>query len=188
MILVCVALEAELPEFRLNGYTVLYTGVGKVQAAAKLAYELGSPSRHPRYTEVWNYGTAGGLNPLVAGLVEIGTFVQRDMCAEPQAPRGTIPFSDPVVGDLKTHAPIMQVRCGTGDSFVMAPDPWFVKADVDCVDMEGWALAYVCKQHHIKFRSWKYISDMADEDAAESWAKNVQDGAEIFTEKVRNGV
>jgi adenosylhomocysteine nucleosidase len=74
----------------------------------------------------------------------------------------------------------MQVRCGTGDSFVMAPDPWFVTADIDCVDMEGWALAYVAQQFDIPFRSFKYISDMADENAAEEWANNVADGAGKF--------
>ena len=122
------------------------------------------------------------------GLNEIDTFVQRDMIAEPLVARGIIPFSNPTVGDLKTHAPTIQVRCGTGDSFVMAPDPWFEQQNIDCVDMEGWALAYVCKQHHMKFRSWKYISDMADENASADWTTNVANGAEIFTEKVRNGI
>jgi len=76
----------------------------------------------------------------------------------------------------------MQVRCGTGDSFVMKPDPWFVTADIDCVDMEGYALAYVAQQYSIPFRSFKYISDMADENAADEWANNVAAGAEQFLE------
>jgi adenosylhomocysteine nucleosidase len=104
------------------------------------------------------------------------------MMAEPQAPRGTVPFSDPVLGDISTASPVMQVRCGTGDSFVMAPDPWFVTADIDCVDMEGYALAYVAQEYNIPFRSFKYISDMADENAAQEWSKNVANGAERFLE------
>jgi len=185
MILLCVALEAELPHNKLpHASPVIYTGVGKVQAATALAQALCKASKPDL---IVNYGTAGGLHPLVKGMTEIGTFVQRDMIAEPQAPRGTIPFSKPTVGDIKTASPVSEVRCGTGDSFVMEPDPWFVKADIDCVDMEGWALAYVAKQYGIPFRSWKYISDMADENAAEEWAKNVADGADKFLE-VYNGI
>ena len=47
---------------------------------------------------------------------------------------------------------------------------------------------YVAQQYNIPFRAWKYISDMADENAAQEWEKNVADGAELFAEKVRNGV
>ena len=180
MILLCVALEAELPYNKLpHASPVIYTGVGKVQAATALAQALCKATKPDL---IVNYGTAGGLHPLVKGMTEIGTFVQRDMIAEPQAPRGTIPFSEPTVGDIKTAAPTMQVRCGTGDSFVMEPDPWFVKADIDCVDMEGLALAYVAQQYGIPFRSFKYISDMADENAAEEWANNIADGAGKFLE------
>jgi adenosylhomocysteine nucleosidase len=46
--------------------------------------------------------------------------------------------------------------------------------------MEGWALAYVAQQYNIPFRSWKYISDMADENAIKDWSTNVADGAELF--------
>ena len=185
MILLCVALEAELPHNKLpHASPVIYTGVGKVQAATALAQALCKATKPDL---IVNYGTAGGLHPLVKGMTEIGTFLQRDMIAEPQAPRGTIPFSEPTVGNIKTASPVSEVRCGTGDSFVMEPDPWFVKADIDCVDMEGWALAYVAKQYGIPFRSWKYISDMADENAADEWAKNIADGADEFLE-VYNGI
>jgi adenosylhomocysteine nucleosidase len=70
----------------------------------------------------------------------------------------------------------------------MEADPWFEQQNIDCVDMEGWALAYVAQQYSIKFRSFKYISDMADENAMEDWTTNIANGAELFTEKVRNGV
>jgi len=179
-ILLVVALEAELPYNKLPYAShVVYTGVGKVQAATALAKSLCKATKPDL---IINYGTAGGLNPMVTGLNEISAFVQRDFNAEPQAPRGTIPFSDPKVGDIKTNTSNAGVRCGTGDSFVMEADPWFTDADIDCVDMEGWALAYVAKTHGIPFRSFKYISDMADENAAEEWAKNVADGAEKFLE------
>lgn len=185
MITICVALEAELPESPGGEFQVLYTGVGKVQAATTLCKHLCHINKP---TEIWNYGTAGGLNPMVTGLNEVSAFVQRDMMAEPQAPRGSIPFTEPLLGDIKTQNKNAGVRCGTGDSFVMGSDPWFTDADIDCVDMEGWALAYVCQQYKIPFKSWKYISDMADENAMKDWSANVANGAEIFKEKVRNGI
>ena len=183
MITICVALEAELPVAPKGDFTILYTGVGKVQAATALAKHL---CQFHKPDEIWNYGTAGGLNPLVGGLNEIDIFIQRDMIAEPQAPRGSIPFTEPLLGEIQTSK--QGIRCGTGDSFVMAADPWFEQQNIDCVDMEGWALAYVAQQYNIPFRSFKYISDMADENAMEDWTTNVANGAEIFTEKVRNGV
>ena len=180
MITLCVALQAELPE-PPNGFNIVYTGVGKVQAATALAKSL---NNYYKPNLIVNYGTAGGLNPKVTGLNQVGAFVQRDMCAEPQAPRGSIPFSDPLIGDIKTGNG--GIRCGTGDSFVMEHDPWFTQADIDCVDMEGWALAYVAKQYGIPFKSWKYVSDMADENAMKDWTANIAKGAELFLSKVKD--
>ena len=44
----------------------------------------------------------------------------------------------------------------------MQHDPWFIEADIDCVDMEGWALAYVAQQYGIPFKSWKYVRGMLE--------------------------
>jgi len=185
MITICVALEAELPQVPQGDYSVIYTGVGKVQAATTLTRHL---CQYYKPDEIWNYGTAGGLNAMVKGLHEVGSFVQRDMLTEPQAPRGTTPFTDPILADLKTQAPQSGIRCGTGDSFVQGPDYWFVEADIDIVDMEGYALAYVAKQYDIPFRSFKYVSDLADENAMQDWSANIAKGAELFYEKIRNGI
>ena len=184
MITICVALEAELPDGIKGDFNIIYTGVGKLQAATRLAKHLCSINKP---MEIWNYGTAGGISG-ISGLHEVGAFLQRDMMTEPQAPRGSIPFTEPLLGDIKTQNKNAGVRCGTGDSFVMGPDPWFTDADIDCVDMEGWALAYVCQQYKIPFKSWKYISDMADENAMKDWSANVAKGAEIFIKKVRDGI
>ena len=100
MITICVALEQELTKAPEGDFQILYTGVGKVQAATRLAKHLCHINKP---IEIWNYGTAGGLNPMVTGLNEISAFVQRDMMAEPQAPRGSIPFTEPLLGDIKTN-------------------------------------------------------------------------------------
>ena len=54
--------------------------------------------------------------------------------------------------------------------------------------MEGYALAYVAKQYDIPFRSFKYVSDLADENAMQDWSANIAKGAELFYEKIRNGI
>ena len=64
MITICVALEAELPQAPQGEYSIIYTGVGKVQAATALAKHL---CQFHKPDEIWNYGTAGGLSPMVTG-------------------------------------------------------------------------------------------------------------------------
>ena len=182
MITICVALEQELPQAPQGDFHVLYTGVGKVQAATTLCKHLCSFHK-PEL--IVNYGTAGGVSG-ISGLHEVSAFLQRDMQAEPQAPRGSIPFTQPLIGEIQT--PRSGIRCGTGDSFVMEADPWFQEQNIDCVDMEGWALAYVAREYGIKFRAFKYISDMADENAMEDWSANVANGAELFLERLHGGL
>ena len=83
-ILIVVALPEEL-----DHPDVLHTGLGKLNAAYALTREL--QRRRPKL--VVNYGTAGGLNPSLAGLVEIRRVLQVDMEAEPLAP----PRPDPLL-------------------------------------------------------------------------------------------
>ena len=75
--------------------------------------------------------------------------------------------------------------CGTGDSFVMAHDPWFDYAHVDLVDMEGYALAKVARKFDIPFTCYKYVSDFADENAANTWQENVDKGADYFIKTLK---
>jgi adenosylhomocysteine nucleosidase len=82
-ILIVAALAEEL-----DHPGVLHTGVGKLNAAYVLTREL--QRRQPKL--VVNYGTAGGLNPSLAGLVEIRRVLQVDMEAEPLHPEARPPF------------------------------------------------------------------------------------------------
>ena len=54
----------------------------------------------------------------------------------------------------------------------------------DIVDMEAYALAKVARLYQIHFQCWKYISDNANDDAADHWAENVAKGARAFVEQV----
>jgi adenosylhomocysteine nucleosidase len=178
-ILVLTAIDNELSKARApEGVEVIYTGVGKVNAAsaATLALLVLRPSL------VINYGTAGKINEKLRGLVEVADVIQRDMIAEPLAPRGRTPFS-PELDRLSSNCD--GVICGTGDSFVTTTDPWLVENNVDIVDMELFAIAHVCQRHSIPWRAFKFITDDANDFAAEHWTANVADGQDLFWNAVK---
>lgn len=159
-------------------FPVLCCGVGKVNAAATLATTL---SREP-VDLVLNYGSAGGLSARAQGLIEVAEVIQRDMNAEPLAPRGRTPF-EPCSGRLVSGS--SGLVCATGDSFVTTGDDWLQQHGVDVVDMELFALAKVCERFTVPWRSFKFISDRADGNAAEDWQQNVRAGAKEFSALVR---
>jgi len=171
-ILIVAALAEEL-----DHPDVLHTGVGKLNAAYVLTREL--QRRRPKL--VVNYGTAGGINPSLAGLVEIRRVLQVDMEAEPLAPRGQTPFSpEPFQLDSGTDG----VVCGSGDSFVTAVDPWLVQHGVEVVDMELFAIASVCQREGIPWRSFKYIADHANRNSGTTWQAHVRGGQDLFLQRL----
>jgi adenosylhomocysteine nucleosidase len=171
-----ILIVAALPE-ELDHPGVLHTGVGKLNAAYALTREL--QRRRPKL--VVNYGTAGGLQPSLAGLVEIRRVLQVDMEAEPLAPRGQTPFSP---GPFQLDSGAEGVVCGSGDRFVTAVDPWLLQHNVEVVDMELFAIASVCQREGIPWRSFKYISDHADRDSETSWQAHVQGGQALFLQRL----
>jgi adenosylhomocysteine nucleosidase len=183
MIYILVALESELPrkffyENTTRNYEIIYTGVGKINAAIVATSILSTSS----YSSFINYGTAGTLKPELAGqLLEVGTVYQRDMDARPQAPLGSTPFEP---GELNASIVLSKsnITLSTGDNFVMTM-PELV---TDLVDMEAYALAKACKRFKAKLTCVKYASDFADENAAEHWAENVSNGAAQFIEWLKN--
>jgi len=178
-ILVLTAIDDELDKARApDGVEVIYTGVGKVNAAS--AATLALLVLRPRL--VVNYGTAGKIHKMHSGLVEVAHVIQRDMMAMPLAPRGRTPFS-PEIDRLSSGQE--GVICGTGDSFVTATDPWLVDNKIDIVDMELYAIAHVCQRHSLPWRAFKFITDEADDNAADHWQDNVKDGEELFWDAMK---
>ena len=51
---------------------------------------------------------------------------------------------------------------------------------VDVVDMEAYAIAKVCMLENIEFKSFKYISDNANDNANIDWNENLALGAKAF--------
>ena len=172
-LLIITALESELKrEVLPSGVDIVYCGIGKINAALtsiKAIHQF-SPKR------ILNFGTAGKIKPELHGLLEIGKVIQRDMVAEPLAPRGTTPFCTRPQEYVSTG----QFVCGSGDSFVTAYDPWLSSQGVDVVDMELFAIAAIAHDHQVPWQSFKYITDEANEDSGEDWQAKVHHGQELF--------
>jgi len=168
-LLVVAALETEF--FNLVGpiQKIFYTGIGKVNAA-RMVTQLILEER-PRL--VLNVGTAGCLKTDSLGKVfGIRDVIERDMKAEPLAPRGTVPFSG--------QSPILEssfgtARCATGDSFVTTRDSWLDSNSVDLVDMELFAIAKVANHYGVEWKSIKFASDLANEGAALQWKYSLKE-------------
>ena len=162
------------------GGNLLYTGVGKVNAAAALARRLAEiRCRGETLPLVVNMGTAGSRSIPAHTLVAATRFAQRDMDVSGLgfAP-GVTPFdATPAVIEVPpvfTHLP--QVLCSTADSF--ATHRHEVSGDV--VDMEAFALARVCLAENARFGCVKYITDGADSDSATHWEAALDNAARAF--------
>ena len=170
-ILVFVALPDELPAEMIAPVPVVYTGVGKVNAALAAAAALAE--RRPALAI--NFGSAGAVTPGLNRLIECGRAVQRDMDLRPL---GT------PLGDTYGDAPPHDARwgdgptVGTGDSFA-AETP---ELACDLVDMEAFALARACERARVPFRCLKFVSDAADGGAAVDWEANKAKGARLFAD------
>lgn len=173
-VVIITALEDELNPLLLpDQVPVVYSGIGKINASIAALEAIGQ--HQPRL--IVNFGTAGKISKHLTGLIPIGRVLQRDMMAEPLAPRGQVPFSqDPheLFSIREGHT------CGTGDSFVTQTDDWLAVNGVDVVDMELFAIATIARKFDIPWMSWKYITDEANEASGQDWATQVSHGQELF--------
>jgi adenosylhomocysteine nucleosidase len=186
-VLVVMALPAESAgRFEQCGVDVLYTGIGKVNAALGLMRRFADYRLAGRELPlVLNFGTAGGVNVPAGTLVSCRRFVDRDMGvgALGFAP-GVTPF-DPLPAMLEFAArfdALPEAVCGSGDSFATRAQT----VDCDVVDMEAYALAKACRIAAADFACAKYVSDGADEHAAHHWHENVAGAADAFVGLYRN--
>lgn len=176
-----MALEIESQGlFQRAGVPVLFTGLGKVNAALALMRAL-RDYRHAGLglPLVLNFGTAGSHRLPTGALVACRQFVQRDMDVSGIGfPLGVTPFEDipaqlefPVVFE---HLPA--ALCGSGDSFQMG----VAKLHCEVIDMEAYALAKVCHLEGARFGCAKFITDGADASAASDWQRNLPVAAAAF--------
>lgn len=179
--LLVMALEQEGGSvFEQAGIPVLYTGLGKVNAAIGLTRRL-VEYRHAgrRLPTVINFGTAGSQRHPTHALIACTAFVQRDMDVTGLGfPLGTTPFERvPARLEFPVRFPTLpQGICGSGDSFATAT----VAGEYDVVDMEAYAYAKVCWLERTSFACVKYVTDGADHAAGTDWQANTVRAAAAF--------
>ncbi len=168
------------------GFTVAYTGLGKVNAAHGLTKALtDARKRGEDYPYVLNLGSAGSHEFARGALVEADRFVQRDMDVTGLGfPLGATPFEGmPATLETARRFPhLPRATCGTGDSFLQGPSP------IPCglVDMEAYAYAKVCALEGVKFACVKYVTDGADDSSHQDWQKHVTDAPHAFAALLRD--
>ena len=167
--LIIVALEDECPKDLIEDWRVVYSGVGKVNSLISLSRTISEE----RPKTVINFGTAGSTDPSLQGLKEVTTFKQRDMDVRPLGFKvGETPYDD--INDISLGR--SGLSCGTGDNFVSSTQ----NIDTDLFDMEAYAIAKFCLLNELEFYCYKFVSDNANDEAAEDWKNNVSKGAKEF--------
>lgn len=175
-VLFVFALEMEAAQ-AFNEQNKLITGVGKVNAA----YELTKAICQKKPDLIVNLGSAGSSVFSKGDVVCCTQFVQRDMDVRGlgfelyQTPFSTI---TPLLEYGLSMDGIAEGICGTGDNFEMG----HAETKYNVVDMEAYALALIAKKEAITFLCLKYISDGADDNAAEDWTVQVHKAAVAFSE------
>lgn len=158
--------------FEKENIPVFYTGIGKVNAALTATDVI-----HKTKCKVMiNLGTAGSSKFNTHDLIEVSSFVQRDIDLSPLGFKvGETPFDPIPTGiDLIPYFPeLSKGICGTGDNF----ETGATKIHCELVDMEGYALAKVCRRLGVQLISLKYITDGANHNASNDWHANLIPGA-----------
>lgn len=172
------ALETEASD-KFEEFSPLFVGVGKVNAA----YHLTKRIVESKPSIIVNLGSAGS-NTFDRGSVICCTkFIQRDMDATMiGCEQYATPFSDvaPILNYGIEVKGLTHAICGTGDSFDVSHTTTLYNA----VDMEAYSLAYIAQQEKIPFLCLKYISDGADDSAAEEWGITVKNAAEALRKAI----
>lgn len=177
-ILVTMALELEAQGlFQEHADDVLFTGLGKVNAAYRLARRLTEERARGRRPLVVNLGTAGSRLHPTGSIVACRRFVQRDMDVTGLGfPLGHTPFESEAPAEIEfpeVFTGLPHATCGSGDRFEAHAQALFW----DVVDMEAYALAKVCRLEGVPFACAKFISDGADGSAPGDWEKNLPSAA-----------
>jgi adenosylhomocysteine nucleosidase len=160
--------------FVQSGIQVHYSGIGKINAAFK-AFEV---IHKTGCKTLINLGSAGSSHFDAHSLVEVVTFVQRDMDVSPLGfAVGVTPMDDEFPAEIHVQAHFEYLAkgiCGTGDSF----ETGIPKVACNLVDMEAYALAKVCQKLDVRLISVKYITDGANDTAHLDWEDNLLLGAQ----------
>ena len=170
-----VAMEDEVSGYEtIFGHPILISGVGKLNSSlcAIKAINLG-------FKEIINIGSCGSKQHKKGELLKIGRTIE-DIDVSPIFPYGNnSPSECEIIIDDKSS-----VVCFTTDYFfdekqINKYSPNYIqKVESSSVfDMECFAIAKACKNHNIKFSSYKWVSDEGEFD---NWQINCKIGLNYF--------
>jgi adenosylhomocysteine nucleosidase len=163
-----------------EGIPVVVTGIGKTAAAVAVSRALAE--RDTTDLVVLNVGTTGALRDGMAGLYLPSEVINHDINADAVRAIGLDPQESIAIagGDGTVLA--------SGDVFVTDP---VIKSRLaeraQLVDMEGYGVAFACREFGVPVRLVKHVSDSADE-AAMDWPALVDASAKVLGEWVRSEV
>lgn len=179
MIYILIALPDEIPQecrdqIDTDKFQIRFTGIGKINATMACMEVL----HEHKPTQIINYGTAGSLNPVFShGVHKIAQIAQRDLDIRPLGFQlGQADLYDDVwisLDDVENRPTLT-----TGDNFVDK----MPELESDLVDMEAAAYATVCKAYGVPLDVYKFVSDNADGEAANTWEENCHKGAQLFVD------
>ncbi|MDL2223184.1 nucleosidase [Bacteroidales bacterium OttesenSCG-928-M11] len=172
-IFIVYAVKEEFIPLTVEGYNIKHicTGVGKTKSATILTKNicLNKPDL------VLNIGTAGTLSHNVGDVFIPIRFRDRDYEAT------KLPGIEYEIDGLELIRPnslkdwVLNYEklgvCSTGDTFITEANPSYG----DVIDMEAYALAYVCKELNVPFLSVKYITDIIGQNSVEHWENKLAD-------------
>lgn len=164
----------------IYGIPIFQVGVGKINAASNLTEILWN--EEPDI--VVNFGSCGNLkNHKVGDILEVGV-VHNNIDTRPFAEYGYTPYTRTGPITLNSQS---NIECFTTDQFYDSHRTDYSEkykemiGKCDIVDMECYALAYVCKQRGIPFYSYKWVSDDGESD---KWEENAAIGFNNFKYKL----
>ena len=157
-----------------NTNNIFYSGLGKINAAIKSVEII--KSYNPK--KIINYGSCGAINTELSGIIKVNKFYQHDIDCTPLGfERGITPYDN--IQEI-VFEESQGYSCSSGDYFVS--DKNTISSDV--VDMEAYAIAKTCKIFGVRFDCYKYISDNADNEAANNWKENCSKGFNLFMNRL----
>ena len=154
----------------INGLPVIYSGVGKINAARAASVAIAH-----EFNEIINIGSVGSRNFSLGEIIKVGKVYQ-DIDIRPLCEYGIS------ISPWNKSEPYLildessDVSCFTTDYFYDSSkeskySPEYLNMVKTCsvFDMELYALTSVCQLSAVKFSSFKWVSDDGDHT---SWVKN----------------
>lgn len=174
IILIFVALEAELPNFDVHKYDsthseviLIYTGVGKINALQAINDAYTKLNRAvPFELHVINAGTCGSTFHPLLKVLKPNTYTQGD--AFQKAPFKSKNYTFGACQDSMSRA----IVCATSDRFMDSSNKDFQEFElpIDCFEMEAYSYANFIANHPAYFYSIKVVSDNCDGTIKDWWA------------------